>query len=84
MIYEMRKVGLHGSIIRLDHAQLAMPAGRDDDGRVFCQELLGIPEVAKPPHPRGDEMIRIFSAPHVSDWHLPDIPIKLTDFRLWR
>jgi len=55
VIYEMRKVGLHGSIIRLDHAQLAMPAGRDDDGRVFCQELLGIPEVAKPPHPRGDE-----------------------------
>jgi catechol 2,3-dioxygenase-like lactoylglutathione lyase family enzyme len=34
----------------LDHVQLAMPAGREDDARAFYQGLLGIPEVAKPPH----------------------------------
>ena len=34
----------------LDHVQLAMPPGREDDARAFYQGLLGIPEVAKPPH----------------------------------
>jgi catechol 2,3-dioxygenase-like lactoylglutathione lyase family enzyme len=37
-------------ICRLDHVQLAMPAGREDDARAFYQGLLGIPEKAKPPH----------------------------------
>ncbi len=37
-------------IRRLDHVQLAMPAGHEDDARAFYQGLLGIPEVAKPPH----------------------------------
>jgi catechol 2,3-dioxygenase-like lactoylglutathione lyase family enzyme len=37
-------------IRRLDHVQLAMPAVREDDARAFYQGLLGIPEVAKPPH----------------------------------
>lgn len=37
-------------IRRLDHVQLAMPAGREDDARAFYQGILGIPEVAKPPH----------------------------------
>jgi catechol 2,3-dioxygenase-like lactoylglutathione lyase family enzyme len=35
---------------RLDHVQLAMPAGREDEARTFYAEMLGIPEVAKPPH----------------------------------
>ena len=35
---------------RIDHVQLAMPAGREDDARRFYSELLGIPEVPKPPH----------------------------------
>jgi catechol 2,3-dioxygenase-like lactoylglutathione lyase family enzyme len=37
-------------IVALDHVQLAMPAGREDDARIFYSQLLGIPEVAKPPH----------------------------------
>lgn len=32
----------------IDHVQLAMPAGREDDARAFYRDLLGIPEVAKP------------------------------------
>jgi len=35
---------------RLDHVQLAMPAGREDDARAFYQDLLGIAEAPKPPH----------------------------------
>jgi catechol 2,3-dioxygenase-like lactoylglutathione lyase family enzyme len=37
-------------IAALDHVQLAMPPGREDEARAFYQGLLGIPEVAKPPH----------------------------------
>jgi catechol 2,3-dioxygenase-like lactoylglutathione lyase family enzyme len=33
----------------LDHVQLAMPAGREDEARAFYGELLGLPEIAKPP-----------------------------------
>lgn len=33
---------------RLDHVQLAMPAGREDDAVAFYQGLLGLPQVAKP------------------------------------
>jgi catechol 2,3-dioxygenase-like lactoylglutathione lyase family enzyme len=36
-------------IVGIDHVQLAMPAGREDDAREFCERLLGIPEVLKPP-----------------------------------
>jgi catechol 2,3-dioxygenase-like lactoylglutathione lyase family enzyme len=35
---------------RLDHVQLAMPRGREDDAVAFYQGLLGIPLVPKPPH----------------------------------
>ncbi len=35
---------------RLDHVQLAMPPGREADARAVYEGLLGIPEVAKPPH----------------------------------
>jgi catechol 2,3-dioxygenase-like lactoylglutathione lyase family enzyme len=34
---------------RIDHVLLAMPAGRESDARAFYQEILGIPEVVKPP-----------------------------------
>lgn len=34
----------------IDHVQLAMPAGGEDDARAFYRELLGIPERPKPPH----------------------------------
>jgi catechol 2,3-dioxygenase-like lactoylglutathione lyase family enzyme len=34
----------------IDHVQLAMPAGGEDDARAFYAGLLGIPEVPKPPH----------------------------------
>jgi len=37
-------------IVGMDHVQLAMPSGREDDARAFYDHLLGIPEVAKPPH----------------------------------
>src|SRR5215831_21054359 len=34
----------------IDHVQLAMPAGREDEARAFYRDALGIPEVAKPAH----------------------------------
>ncbi|HZR82931.1 MAG TPA: VOC family protein [Candidatus Binatia bacterium] len=36
-------------IIAIDHVQLAMPAGREDDARRFYSDLLGLPERPKPP-----------------------------------
>ena len=36
-------------IIGLDHVQLAMPPGGEDAARAFYGELLGLPEVLKPP-----------------------------------
>jgi len=36
-------------IVGIDHVQLAMPPGREDDARGFYERLLGIPEVPKPP-----------------------------------
>lgn len=38
------------SVIRLDHVQLAMPAGREADAVAFYDDVLGIPQVVKPPH----------------------------------
>src|SRR5262245_50068299 len=35
-------------IVGIDHVQLAMPAGRENEARAFYTGLLGIPEVAKP------------------------------------
>ena len=35
---------------RLDHVQLAMPAGREADAVAFYEGVLGIPQVPKPPH----------------------------------
>jgi catechol 2,3-dioxygenase-like lactoylglutathione lyase family enzyme len=37
-------------IVRLDHVQLAMPAGREAEAIAFYDEILGIPHVAKPAH----------------------------------
>ena len=34
----------------LDHVQLAMPAGREDEAVAFYEGLLGIPRRPKPPH----------------------------------
>ena len=34
----------------IDHVQLAMPAGREDEARAFYRDVLQIPEVAKPTH----------------------------------
>lgn len=36
--------------MRIDHVQLAMPAGGEDAARAFYQDMLGIPERLKPPH----------------------------------
>jgi catechol 2,3-dioxygenase-like lactoylglutathione lyase family enzyme len=36
-------------ITGLDHVQLAMPAGREAEARAFYQDILGIPELRKPP-----------------------------------
>ena len=36
------------NIVGIDHVQLAMPAGREDEAREFYSRLLGIPEVPKP------------------------------------
>jgi catechol 2,3-dioxygenase-like lactoylglutathione lyase family enzyme len=35
-------------IVRLDHVQLAMPAGREAEAIAFYEGLLGIPHVPKP------------------------------------
>ena len=37
-------------VVRLDHVQLAMPAGREAEAVAFYEALLGIPHVPKPPH----------------------------------
>jgi catechol 2,3-dioxygenase-like lactoylglutathione lyase family enzyme len=36
-------------VVRLDHVQLAMPAGREDDARAFYSGVLGLIEIPKPP-----------------------------------
>jgi catechol 2,3-dioxygenase-like lactoylglutathione lyase family enzyme len=36
-------------VLRLEHAQLAMPRGREADARAFYGGVLGIPEAPKPP-----------------------------------
>ncbi|MGH8160964.1 MAG: VOC family protein [Gammaproteobacteria bacterium] len=36
------------NIRRLDHVQLAMPPGREDEARAFYNGVLGIPEKSKP------------------------------------
>ena len=38
------------AILSIDHVQLAMPEGGEDDARRFYRDLLGIPEIPKPPH----------------------------------
>jgi catechol 2,3-dioxygenase-like lactoylglutathione lyase family enzyme len=43
------------TLLRLDHVQLAMPPGGEDEARHFYAERLGLREVPKPPTlaPRG-------------------------------
>lgn len=38
------------TVLALDHVQLAMPAGAEDRAVAFYEGLLGLPQVAKPPH----------------------------------
>ena len=38
------------SIVRVDHVQLAMPAGRESDAIAFYEGILGIAHVPKPAH----------------------------------
>ena len=38
------------TVQRIDHVQLAMPAGREPEAIAFYEGILGIPNVAKPPH----------------------------------
>ena len=40
---------MNGRIARLDHVQLAMPAGREDDADAFYRDLLGFDVLPKPP-----------------------------------
>ena len=37
-------------VISIDHVQLAMPAGREDEARAFYAGILGIAEQPKTPH----------------------------------
>lgn len=41
------------TVIGLDHVQLAMPAGGEDDATAFYEGILGITRVPKPPHLAG-------------------------------
>jgi catechol 2,3-dioxygenase-like lactoylglutathione lyase family enzyme len=36
-------------VVGVDHVQLAMPPGREDEARRFYGDLLGLPESVKPP-----------------------------------
>ena len=38
------------SVVAINHVQLAMPAGEEAEARRFYADLLGIPEVDKPPN----------------------------------
>ena len=40
---------MSGRIARLDHVQLAMPAGREDEADTFYRDLLGFDVLPKPP-----------------------------------
>jgi catechol 2,3-dioxygenase-like lactoylglutathione lyase family enzyme len=37
-------------VVALDHLQLAMPRGREAEARAFYGDLLGLPELRKPPN----------------------------------
>jgi catechol 2,3-dioxygenase-like lactoylglutathione lyase family enzyme len=37
-------------VVALDHLQLAMPRGREAEARAFYGDLLGLPELTKPPN----------------------------------
>jgi catechol 2,3-dioxygenase-like lactoylglutathione lyase family enzyme len=37
-------------VLRIDHVQLAMPAGREADAVAFYEGILGIPHAPKPAH----------------------------------
>lgn len=37
-------------VTHIDHVQLAMPSGQEDQARAFYEALLGLPWVAKPDH----------------------------------
>jgi len=37
------------AVIGLDHIQLAMPPGREDEARSFYSRILGLTEIPKPP-----------------------------------
>jgi catechol 2,3-dioxygenase-like lactoylglutathione lyase family enzyme len=41
---------MNAGVVGLDHLQLAMPAGREAEARAFYGELLGLPELKKPPN----------------------------------
>jgi catechol 2,3-dioxygenase-like lactoylglutathione lyase family enzyme len=41
------------TIVAIDHVQLAMPAGREQEARGFYSALLGLPESPKPPELAG-------------------------------
>lgn len=36
------------ALVRIDHVQLAMPPGREDEARVFYRDVLGMEEEPKP------------------------------------
>ena len=36
------------SVIGIDHVQLAMPAGQEEQARTFYRDVLGLPEAPKP------------------------------------
>jgi catechol 2,3-dioxygenase-like lactoylglutathione lyase family enzyme len=36
------------SVIGIDHVQLAMPAGQEEQARTFYRDVLGLPETSKP------------------------------------
>jgi PPOX class probable FMN-dependent enzyme len=46
----MRPISELMPVTAIEHVQLAMPPGMEEAARRFYRDLLGIPEIAKPPH----------------------------------
>jgi hypothetical protein len=38
------------TILAIDHVQIPIPHGRDDEARAFCGDVMGLGEVPKPAH----------------------------------
>jgi len=48
VIYNEKLMEIRMPVIGFDHVQLAMPSGKENEGRLFFGDILGLPELPKP------------------------------------